>query len=622
MAINKRLILRICLYFVPTVKCMVTGMLNASFYILNYPNVSKVHSIPGIDIQESLLPVQDGIEGDIVVKSSAARMETHNLIPIASDIPNQQMVDLNNVVQMDLGSTIRYLVFNHGVDNVSKKNWVLWKNPMVINIVGDFTQLVGGDFNTIYIPSERLGGSRPLVHSMDDFNNMIMDCNLVDIGYTGSNFTWNLANLWQRLDWVLSNDSLINSFSSMHLNSSSLAVNFHFQNIWLLDSSFMDIVKDNWQAPLFPNNSIFGMNRLWLKLKKLKYKFNWWHRNVFKDIFTNIIDAEEKEETFWKQKTTLKHRIDGDNNTKYFHAIVKRNRTKNWIHKINFADGSSTEDVEKVALLGMDFYKGLFNKTFNLAHIDTPNIIPHLINQDDNLILITLPTLEEVRKTVFELHIDSVAGPHGFTTNSFQKTWDIIHIDHHSAISNFFSDDVIIYLNASINWVKRLMSFLSKFETFSGLSINNNKSYFIISKKVSNDRVSAIHNCTGFPKTTLPIKNLGVPIYKGRKTTFLFDDLISNVHINLFPWNSNFLSFGGRLTLIKSVLCSLPVYIFQTLQPTHAVCNRIEKLINKFFWRGSNGNCKCYGVLEEGDLGCKSMWDLWHVFSYKLWFNF
>ncbi|KAI0530897.1 hypothetical protein KFK09_000445 [Dendrobium nobile] len=81
----------------------------------------------------------------------------------------------------------------------------------------------------------------------------------------------------------------------------------------------------------------------------------------------------------------------------------------------------------------------------------------------------------------------------------------------------------------------------------------------------------------------LPIKYLSVPIFKDRKKTFLFDDLISFVQNKILSWDSNFLSFAGRVTLIKSVLCSLDVYRFQTIFSTQAVCNKAHKLINNFF---------------------------------------
>ncbi|PKU67224.1 Putative ribonuclease H protein [Dendrobium catenatum] len=193
-----------------------------------------------------------------------------------------------------------------------------------------------------------------------------------------------------------------------------------------------------------------------------------------------------------------------------------------------------------------------------------------------------------------------------------------------------FADDLIIFMNASRNHIKKLMDFLSYFQSISGLSLNNKKCFFYVHNNMKSDRILPIKEQTGFMHGVLPIKYLGTPLYKGRKRSFLFDDLITFIQNKLHSWDSNFLSFGGRLTLIRSVLSSFPVYSFQTLLPTKLVCKRIDIILNKFFWKGFGGNNKiiwaswdkCCGVRAERGLGCKTMADLTHAFSYKLWFNF
>lgn len=62
----------------------------------------------------------------------------------------------------------------------------------------------------------------------------------------------------------------------------------------LLDNFFLHLVKENWEASLHLNNDNVGMNRLWLKEERLNYKHCRLKRNIFKNIFTNIISAKEK----------------------------------------------------------------------------------------------------------------------------------------------------------------------------------------------------------------------------------------------------------------------------------------------------------------------------------------
>ncbi|PKU73053.1 Putative ribonuclease H protein [Dendrobium catenatum] len=193
-----------------------------------------------------------------------------------------------------------------------------------------------------------------------------------------------------------------------------------------------------------------------------------------------------------------------------------------------------------------------------------------------------------------------------------------------------FADDFIIFSNTSINNVKTMNHFLMEFQNMSGLEINKNKSNFLISKDVSQDKINYIKRICGFSFLSLPIKYLGTPIFKGRKRNHIFEEIISVFQKKIYNWHSKFLSFGGRLVLIKSVLNSIPIYIFHTLNPTASICLRMERLINKFFWGAKmNSSCICWssskkvcGTLNEGALDCKSFLDMVKAFSYKLWFSF
>jgi len=77
--------------------------------------------------------------------------------------------------------------------------------------------MVGGDFNTITNSSERVGGRFPNFHAMEDFNDMILNSNLHDIGFSGNAFTWNQGTLWQHLDRILFNNVWINKYQNTHI---------------------------------------------------------------------------------------------------------------------------------------------------------------------------------------------------------------------------------------------------------------------------------------------------------------------------------------------------------------------------------------------------------------------
>ncbi|PKU77129.1 Putative ribonuclease H protein [Dendrobium catenatum] len=193
-----------------------------------------------------------------------------------------------------------------------------------------------------------------------------------------------------------------------------------------------------------------------------------------------------------------------------------------------------------------------------------------------------------------------------------------------------FADDFMIFCNGSLNHIKKIKSFLNNFFLESGLSINNLKSSFFTSKHFTLAKINRISSITHFIHQSLPFKYLGAPIFRGLKKSHLFDEIIQKMIDRISSWEFQFLSYGGRLTVLKSILNSMAFHLFQVIQPNIATVLRLERILNKFFW-GSRNNVtrmhwtswsKLCGPLNEGGLGCKSISDSIIVSSMKMWWNF
>lgn len=50
--------------------------------------------------------------------------------------------------------------------------------------------LVAGDFSEILYSHEKEGGNLRPIKMMEDFQNVLADCGLEDLGYAGDIFTW------------------------------------------------------------------------------------------------------------------------------------------------------------------------------------------------------------------------------------------------------------------------------------------------------------------------------------------------------------------------------------------------------------------------------------------------
>ncbi|KAG6491492.1 hypothetical protein ZIOFF_052843 [Zingiber officinale] len=176
-----------------------------------------------------------------------------------------------------------------------------------------------------------------------------------------------------------------------------------------------------------------------------------------------------------------------------------------------------------------------------------------------------------------------------------------------------YADDVVIFLNGSLDCVRRGKGFLDRYETQTGQAINAGKSSFFPSRCISDRRRQQIAAVTGFGLGERPMLYLGVPIISGNKRTVHFAPLLAKIQRKFQGWNLSRLSHGGRLTLIQSVLSSLPVYLLQVIQPPLEILKKLEGVFASFFWSSVGHDRKVHWVAwrdicrpkQEGGLGIR-----------------
>ncbi|KAL4589627.1 hypothetical protein LXL04_002535 [Taraxacum kok-saghyz] len=85
---------------------------------------------------------------------------------------------------------------------------------------------------------------------------------------------------------------------------------------------------------------------------------------------------------------------------------------------------------------------------------------------------------------------------------------------------------------------------------------------------------------------TLPFTYLGVPVGANMNLKKYWKPVIERVQTKLSSWKAQNLSLGGRLTLTKAVLGSLPSYFFSIFVAPLGVINTLEKIRRHFLWGG------------------------------------
>src|SRR6266540_1202229 len=148
------------------------------------------------------------------------------------------------------------------------------------------------------------------------------------------------------------------------------------------------------------------------------------------------------------------------------------------------------------------------------------------------------------------------------------------------------------------------------FEYISGLKINFHKSEIFCfgNAKESSEAYTELFGCK---QGNFPLKYLGIPLHtrklrnsEWRMTEECFEKRLSS-------WKGKHLSIGGRLTLINSVLSSLPMYMMSFFKIPKGVLKKLNYFRSRFYWQGDESRRKYHlarwNILcqpkDQGDLG-------------------
>ncbi|XP_075101813.1 uncharacterized protein LOC142177241 [Nicotiana tabacum] len=351
---------------------------------------------------------------------------------------------------------------------------------------------------------------------------------------------------------------------------------------------------------------------------------------------------------------------EGDRNTSFFHNHVNGKRKKLQLKRIKSGSGFTNEgDASEFSLL---------------------NNVPSMVTMDQNLELSRLPTIEEVRqqflslvrrvlvvlmdslacfikhagifvkaRSIFEnilltqeivtdirlrgkpanvvikldmakaydrvswkylLHVPIKMGfsEHfiNMVWNLMSNNWSLNKLFEDKSFVGFgmskwsdplnhlaYADDTIIFASAHPPSLSKIMAVLGNYEKILGQMINKDKSSYYMHSKVANGLFQVVGAITEFAREKL-------------------------------------LSFGGKETLISSVLQNMPVHMLSVLDPPNNILGHLHKTFARFFWstkeEGRSRHWASWQNLclpkEEGGLGFRSLNDVSRALFAKLWWGF
>ncbi|GJR02297.1 putative RNA-directed DNA polymerase, eukaryota, reverse transcriptase zinc-binding domain protein [Tanacetum coccineum] len=181
----------------------------------------------------------------------------------------------------------------------------------------------------------------------------------------------------------------------------------------------------------------------------------------------------------------------------------------------------------------------------------------------------------------------------------------------------------------SIENASNLCHILRCFNLASGLKVNFFKSK-LFGVGIDSTETHNLASVLNFQPSTLPCSYLGLPIGANMNKAINWKPIIDKFHKRLTSWKARTLSYGGRLTLLKSVLGALGTYFFSIYKAPKCVVNHLEKVRRNFFWGGSLDNNKIPWIAWKkvcspkscGGLGVGSLSALNLAMMSKWWWRF
>ncbi|XP_070054818.1 uncharacterized protein LOC142179966 [Nicotiana tabacum] len=219
--------------------------------------------------------------------------------------------------------------------------------------------LVGGDFNVIWDEEEKFGGLPFSLNEVDDFRHYINTCNLTDLGFKGSIFTW-----WNGRP---EEDSCI----------------LHGRSIHFIQPKKLKKALSIWSKATYGDifQRIASLEEVVLvHERQFEARPSQQNRGRLQLVQAQLIRYLEIEEDFWKQKSGMTWFKEGDRNIKFFHAQVNGRRKRLQLKRIQNNMGNWIDEEDQIAEEAVNFFKDQFCETEVRTEFGIIDHVPWLID--------------------------------------------------------------------------------------------------------------------------------------------------------------------------------------------------------------------------------------------------
>jgi hypothetical protein len=247
-----------------------------------------------------------------------------------------------------------------------------------------------------------------------------------------------------------------------------------------------------------------------------------------RECLHQYVSISKAEEAFLKQKARNQWLQLGDQNSAFFHRLLKGRHARNTITHFCDEHGNRVEEVNQIKGLAEEFYKKLLGTSQMGFSDEFATRITHLISPivpAESAALLEKPvTAEEIKKTMFSMPLNKAPGPDGFTTEFFKSSWSVVGEDVVAAIQSFFESGLLLKeLNATILTLvpkKPNASFMGDFRPIACCNVI----YKCITKIISNRMIPILDSLVSWNQSAfIPGRNIS-------ENVLLAQELVRNYH--------------------------------------------------------------------------------------------
>uniref|UniRef100_A0A7N2MQC3 Reverse transcriptase n=1 Tax=Quercus lobata TaxID=97700 RepID=A0A7N2MQC3_QUELO len=161
------------------------------------------------------------------------------------------------------------------------------------------------------------------------------------------------------------------------------------------------------------------------------------------NLCLEIQELLKMEEILWHQKSRIKSLTSSNLKTRFFYLSTVIKWRRNSIDFMKKENGEWISGWEEIGQCFQTFFNNMFSSSTPNIPYDLNNLIPRCITPEDNEMLLVMPSMEEIKTTVFSMDSHKAPRLDGMSPLFFEHYWHLIGGDVVDAVLSFFGGDSV-----------------------------------------------------------------------------------------------------------------------------------------------------------------------------------